>query len=337
MNEARKPLRIGILGAARIAPWAIVFPARATGHDLVAIAARDLNRAEDFARQYQIRKSYDSYQELIEDPEVDVVYNALHNGGHAPWNIRALAAGKHVLSEKPSASNAAQAQEVADVVAKTKLVFMEGFHYFYHPVFQRTLSLIKTGEIGEVSKVESALQIPPPADGNLRWSFELAGGSAMDVGCYAIHSQRMICKLLTGKEPEVESASANTREKNVDSKMELVLRYPNGVNGYAKGDFEQKEMIAPLTVTGSLGKVHLANFVVSGLDDRVIIESGGKKRTEHLGSLSTYTHQLIALADRIDLNKPFQTDENDAVNTMKIIDSGYLKSGLPLRPIFKPT
>ena len=82
MNDARKPLRIGILGAARIAPSAIIFPAQATGHLLVAVGARDKGRATEFAKQYQIEKAYGSYQEVIDDPNVDVVYNALHNGGH---------------------------------------------------------------------------------------------------------------------------------------------------------------------------------------------------------------------------------------------------------------
>ena len=153
MENARTPLRIGILGAARIAPSAIIFPAQATGHQLVAVGARDKGRAELFAKQYQIEKAYGSYQQVLDDPNVDVIYNALHNGAHAPWNIKALEAGKHVLSEKPSASNAAEAKEVA-AVSKSGKVFMEGFHYYYHPVFQRALAIIKSGEIGEVIKFD---------------------------------------------------------------------------------------------------------------------------------------------------------------------------------------
>jgi hypothetical protein len=111
MDNARKPLRIGILGAAGIAPRAIIFPANATNHQIAAVGARDKSRAVEFAKQYQIEKAYGSYQEVIDDPNIDVIYNALHNGAHAPWNIKALAAGKHVLSEKPSVSNAAEAKE----------------------------------------------------------------------------------------------------------------------------------------------------------------------------------------------------------------------------------
>ncbi len=143
MEQARNPLRIGILGAARIAPSAIIYPAHATGHQLLAVASRDKSRAEEFAKQYQVAKTYTSYQDLIDDPEIDVVYNALHNGAHGPWNLRALAAGKHVLSEKPAVSNAAEAKEVLAMVNKSGKVFMEGFHYYYHPVFQRALAIIK--------------------------------------------------------------------------------------------------------------------------------------------------------------------------------------------------
>ena len=335
MNEARKPLRIGILGAARIAPSAIIYPAQATGHKLVAVGARDKSRAVEFAKQYQIQKSYGSYQEVLDDPEIDVIYNALHNSAHAPWNIKALAAGKHVLSEKPSASNAAEAKEVVAAVSKSGKIFMEGFHYYYHPVFQRLLAIIKSGEIGEVIKVESALLIPMPKPGDLRLQFDLAGGSLMDVGCYAIHSQRMISQLITDGEPAVVKAEANAPDGKIDTKLYVQLKYPNGVAALAKGDFETEGMQAPLTVTGSKGSVYLPNFVAAGLDPRVIVESGGQKRVEHLPSISTYTYQLLAFADAVDLGKPVKTDAKDALAQSALIDSAYLSAHLPLRPISK--
>jgi predicted dehydrogenase len=335
MNDARKPLRIGIIGAARIAPNAIIFPAQATGHLLVAVGARDKSRAAEFAKQYQIEKAYGSYQEVIDDPNVDLVYNALHNGGHGPWNIRGLAAGKHVLSEKPSASNAAEAKEVEKAVSKSGKVFMEGFHYYYHPVFQRLLAIIKSGEIGEVIKVESALLIPRPDESDLRLKFELAGGSMMDVGCYALHSQRMISQLITAGEPTIVKAEANAADGKLDTKLYFQLKYPNGVAALAKGDFESLAMQAPLTVTGSKGSVHLPNFVVSGWDPRVIVETAGARRVEHLPSISTYTYQLLAFADAVDLGKPVKTDAKDALIQAQLIDLAYQAAGLPLRPTFK--
>jgi len=335
MDNARKPLRIGILGAARIAPSAIIFPAHATGHQLVAVGARDKGRANEFAKQYMIEKAYGSYQEVIDDPNVDVIYNPLPNNAHGPWNIRALTAGKHVLSEKPSASNAAEAKEVAAAVSKSGKVFMEGFHYYYHPVFQRLLAIIKSGEIGEVIKVESALLIPMPDKNDLRLKFDLAGGSIMDVGCYALHSQRMISQLITGGEPTVVNTEANAADGKLDTKLNVQLKYPNGVAALAKGDFESAALDAPLTVTGSKGSIHLPNFVVSGWDPRVIVDVAGNKRVEQLPSISTYTYQLIAFADAVDLGKPVKTDAKDALAQSQLIDAAYLSANLPLRPTLK--
>jgi predicted dehydrogenase len=334
MDNARKPLRIGILGAAGIAPRAIVFPAHATSHQLVAVGARDKSRAEEFAKQYQIKKAYGSYQEVIDDPDVDVIYNALHNGAHAPWNIKALAAGKHVLSEKPSVSNAAEAKEVLAATNKSGKVFMEAFHYYYHPMFQRLLTIIKSGEIGEVIKVESALLTPTPDKSDLRMQFALAGGSLMDVGCYALHSQRMISQLISDGEPTIVKTDSNAADGEVDTKLYVQLKYPNGVSGLARGDMETPVFNAPLTVTGSKGSVHLPNFV-SALDPRVIVDLAGNKRVEHMPSLSTYTYQLLAFAEAVDLGKALKTDAKDALVQATLIDAAYLAANLPIRPSFK--
>ena len=334
MDNVRKPLRIGILGAAGIAPRAIVFPAHATNHQLVAVGARDKSRAEEFAKQYQIKKAYGSYQEVIDDPDVDVIYNALHNGAHAPWNIKALAAGKHVLSEKPSVSNAAEAKEVLAATNKSGKVFMEAFHYYYHPMFQRLLTIIKSGEIGEVIKVESALLTPTPDKKDLRMQFALAGGSLMDVGCYALHSQRMISQLIADGEPTIVKTDSNAADGEVDTKLYIQLKYPNGVSGLARGDMETPVFNAPLTVTGSKGSVHLPNFV-SALDPRVIVDLAGNKRVEHMPSLSTYTYQLLAFAEAVDLGKALKTDAKDALVQATLIDAAYLAANLPIRPSFK--
>ena len=334
MDNARKPIRIGILGAAGIAPRAIVFPAHATNHQLVAVGARDKSRAEEFAKRYQIKKAYGSYQEVIDDPDVDVIYNALHNGAHAPWNIKALAAGKHVLSEKPSVSNAAEAKEVLAATNKSGKVFMEAFHYYYHPMFQRLLTIIKSGEIGEVIKVESALLTPTPDKKDLRMQFALAGGSLMDVGCYALHSQRMISQLIADGEPTIVKTDSNAADGEVDTKLYIQLKYPNGVSGLARGDMETPVFNAPLTVTGSKGSVHLPNFV-SALDPRVIVDLAGNKRVEHMPSLSTYTYQLLAFAEAVDLGKALKTDAKDALVQATLIDAAYLAANLPIRPSFK--
>ncbi|WP_347354781.1 Gfo/Idh/MocA family oxidoreductase, partial [Intrasporangium sp.] len=181
-----EPLRIGILGAARIAELSIVRPAAATGHRLVAVAARDPERAAAFAARHGVERVHASYDDLLADPEIEAVYNPLANGLHAPWNLRALVAGKHVLAEKPSAANADEAARVRDAAHASGRVFMEAFHYPYHPLFQRVVSLLGQGAVGEVRHVEAFLGMPPPGPTDPRWSFELAGGATMDLGCYAL-------------------------------------------------------------------------------------------------------------------------------------------------------
>jgi predicted dehydrogenase len=177
------PLCIGVLGAARIADLAIVQPARLTGHRLVAVAARDHRRAEDFAQRHGVERALPSYADVLADPEVEAIYNPLANARHGPWNLAAIQAGKHVLSEKPFASNADEARAVRDAVAAAPVTVMEGFHYLYHPVTRRLHELLDSGELGELRAVETDLAMAAPADGDPRWSYELAGGALMDLGC----------------------------------------------------------------------------------------------------------------------------------------------------------
>ena len=187
-----EPLRIGILGASRIAPNALFAPASFTGDSLVAVAARDMAKAETYAATHGIARVLQDYRAVIDDPEVEVIYNPLANGLHAPWNIEAMKAGKHVLSEKPSASTAAEAQRVRDVQADTGALFMEAFHYRYHPVMDRMVELATSGEIGTLTHVDIVMGFPLTRPEDPRWNFEVAGGSLMDVGCYAVHALRTL-------------------------------------------------------------------------------------------------------------------------------------------------
>ena len=184
------PLKIGILGAARIADDGIVVPSRVLGHRLVAVAARDRSRAQAFAAKRGIEKVHQTYAGVIDDPDVEVVYNALVNSLHAPWNQYALNAGKHVLSEKPFASNAAEASQVCELARNASGQIVEGFHYLHHPVNLRLRELVTSGSLGEIQRVDIELSIPSPPDGDPRWQLELAGGATMDLGCYVLNAAR---------------------------------------------------------------------------------------------------------------------------------------------------
>src|SRR5579863_10501361 len=134
----KRQIRFGILGAARIAPDALVKPAqKSPDAEVVAIAARDLARAREFAGTHHIPRLHKTYEDLIGDPDLDVIYNPLPNSMHCEWTIAALRAGKHVLCEKPIASNAAEAEQMANVAKETGMILGEAFHYRYHPLAER--------------------------------------------------------------------------------------------------------------------------------------------------------------------------------------------------------
>ena len=147
--SASRPLRIGVLGAAKITPTALIRPARAVPQvSIQAVAARNRERAERFAARHRLPVIHSSYDALIQDPEIDALYNPLPNSLHAEWTIRALEAGKHVLCEKPLASNAAEASSMQKAAERAQRLLMEAFHWRYHPLTARVLETLDRGELG---------------------------------------------------------------------------------------------------------------------------------------------------------------------------------------------
>ncbi|WP_328979384.1 Gfo/Idh/MocA family oxidoreductase [Streptomyces canus] len=328
-----EPLRIGILGAARISGASLIGPARATGHRVVAVAARDRSRAEAYAAEHGVERVAGSYAELIADPEVEVVYNPLANGLHGPWNLAALAAGKHVLSEKPSASNAEEAAEVREAAAKAGTVFMEAFHYLFHPVTRRLHEVLASGEIGELRHVEAMVAIQAPPDSDPRWSLPLAGGAVMDLGCYSLHALRMLAPWAGGA-PRLVSARGGQRVRapGVDEWLDAELAFPGGATGSARCHMAYDGLEMSCRIIGSRGEVLAPNFVLPHTDDRVVVRTGDGERTERLGTRSSYTYQLEAFADRVRGGAPLPLDADDAVTTMTLIDAAYRAAGFEPRP-----
>ena len=334
MSEpVREPLRIGVLGAARITERALIDPVRTTGHRLVAVAARERSRAEAFAAEHGVERVADSYAALLADPEVEVVYNPLANGLHGPWNLAALAAGKHVLSEKPSASNAEEAAEVREAAAKAGTVFMEAFHYLFHPVTRRLHELLAGGELGELQRVETTVAIQAPADTDPRWSLPLAGGAVMDLGCYSLHALRMLAPWAGGA-PRLVSARGGERAgaPGVDEWLDADLAFPNGATGSARCHMAYDRLEMSCRIIGSRGEALAPNFVLPQMDDRIVVRTADGERTERLGTRSSYTYQLEAFAARVRKGTPLPLDADDALATMTLIDESYRAAGFEPRP-----
>jgi predicted dehydrogenase len=324
-------LRIGTLGAARITPPALIRPARDNPEvEVVAVAARDRARAEQWAAKHRIPRVVDDYAALVADPDVDAIYNPLPNSLHAPWTEQALAAGKHVLCEKPFASNAAEAERVATAAAATDLVVMEAFHYRYHPVAERMREIARSGELGQLRRIETAMCIPLPMKNDIRYQLDLAGGAVMDVGCYAIHMNR----LLAGAEPEVVSAKAKLAKPGIDRWMQAELSYPDGTAGTMTCALWSSSLLKiGLTVTGERGTLKVFNPTGPQYAYRMTLRTNGSKQRIRVDNWRkpTYAYQLEAFANAVLRDGPVLTPPADAIANMKVIDAVYEAAGLPLR------
>lgn len=315
-------MKIGILGAAAIAPLCVVDPAAKLGHQVVVVAARDRTKAQAFADKFNVSRVADSYDEVINDPEVELIYNPLPNSAHAQWNIGALKAGKHVLAEKPFTVTVAEAREVIEVARTSGRYLFEAYHYVHHPLTKRALALVAEGKIGEVRHVEVQMVSEPPAAGDFRWSAVFAGGSLMDMGCYGIHLMQRLAPWCGGAPvPELARLAMAPGADGVDAASLALMRYPNGATGSVWSDFRGHGDFLSFTIYGSAGRLTVPSFVAPSADDRLILETREGTWIERLGVETSYTYQLEAVAAQISGDdQPFPLTLDDTVATMEVIE-----------------
>ena len=326
-----EPLRIGCLGAARIAPSALLKPAAGNeGVVCAAVAARDANRAREFAEKHGIPKVHASYDALLADDEIDAVYNPLPNGLHGLWTLRALQAGKHVLCEKPFTANEAEAQKVADAATTSGLVVMEAFHWRYHPLAARMLEVIASGELGQVRRIEAALCFPLPRFSDIRYQLALAGGALMDAGCYPVHMVRT----LAGAEPSVVEASAKLRSPEVDRRMEAELAFDDGRTGHILASMWSSTLLSlKVKVVGADATMRVFNPTNPHMFNRLSVSGTKGRRHERVSGGPTYGYQLEAFRAAVQEGTRILTPPSDAVANMATIDSIYRAAGLhPRQP-----
>ncbi len=334
------PLRIGTLGSSRISEAALIEPAASVPEVTVAaVAARHKSRADAFALRHGIPKAYGSYQDLLADPDIDAVYNPLPNSLHGPWTLRAIAAGKHVLCEKPFASNSGEAAQVADAAETSGLVVMEAMHYRYHPLTRRLSELV--AELGPVRHLQcwTSFAIANPDD--IRYDFDRGGGALMDGGCYAINCLRLLGASERQGEPSVTGALADPvapdpRGAAADRSMAVRLAFPGGATGWFESSFTMDgEFRADVHAICAGGQVRLENFIFAHRGRLVATKNGSVVADEQGGGDSTYVGQLRAFAAAIAAgprSAPVPTSAANAVVTMRLIDDAYRAAGLLPRP-----
>jgi len=322
-------VRIGVLGAAKISQNALFAPAADTdGVEVHAIAARSRERAEAQASEVGIPVVHDSYEALLADDEVDAVYNPLPISLHKEWTIAALDAGKHVLCEKPFASNAEEAREMVAAGQRCERELMEAFHWRYHPLAARISEIVHGGELGRLLYVDSGFTVPVPEDDDVRQSWELSGGALMDLGCYPVQWVRFVM----GEEPRVVSASMDQGRPNVDVRTDIELETSTGVTGQVHTAMTlDRGVVAWLTVQGIDGAMMVENPIAPHRGHRIELTFDDETTHEDVEGLTTYHYQLEAFRDAIVDGAPFPTGGQDAIANMELIDAAYRAAGLPVR------
>ena len=330
MAESGALVRIGILGASRFAPMILIKPARENDEVVVAaVADRDVSQARAFAAKHGIAGVHEGYDALIADPDLDAVYIVLPNSFHGRWTRAALAAGKHVLCEKPFMANAAEAREVAELAATSDRVVMEAIQYRYHPLTLRVEQIIASGELGNLERVDVALCVLLPKRSNANvYDYSLAGGALMDAGIYAIDMLRTF----GGSTPAVVSAQAKLSGPEVDRAITAEVRFTSWLTGRVRCALWSSDLFrASAKVVGDRGELRVLSPAAPHLFHRLSVRSADSKRVERFPSRSSFAYQLDAFAAAVLRGEPVKTTPEDAVQNMSVIDAIYRAAGLSLR------
>jgi predicted dehydrogenase len=319
-------LKIGILGASRIVPWALAEPVlRRTDVELVAIAAGREGAAAELAKKYDITHVYSSYADVLADPSVNMIYNPLPPYLHAEWSIKALDAGKHVLCEKPFAMDASQARQMNAAALRNNRRIIEAFHDRYHPVFLHILEIVNGGKLGTISKVRAVFNHTiPHIEGEFRRIRKMGGGALMDLGCYPVHWTRS----LLGEEPRVVEAKALKSDEGYDEEMTAFLIFESGVEAEIECKMSPGwQYHARFEIIGSRGSLTAENSLLPHLGHSILTEIDGRFRQYTLGGQTTFDHQLEAIVKSLSDGTQLPTEGNDPIGNMATIDAIYERAG----------
>lgn len=313
----------GVLGCANFARTRTI-PAmlKAPSVELVGVASRTAEKAEAFRAEFNLARAYATYEEMLDDPAIQAIYNPLPNGLHAAWVIQAAEKGKHTLCEKPFASNAAEAQQAADVAARTGVQIMEAFMWRFHPQHERARQAIDAGEIGAVRLVRGAFTFAIARKPNVRLAADLAGGSVMDVGCYPLSGARFYF----AEEPTLAYARGTIDpEYDVDMSMAGVLQFPQGLAIVDSGFHLPGR--ADLEIAGDKGAIHIPQPWLPDEVARIVING----QTETFPPTNQYVNEFEHFSQCLLNNTPPRYGPEDAVKQMRVMDAVYrsMKSGQP--------
>jgi predicted dehydrogenase len=319
-------VRWGIVGAARIGLTKVI-PAmqRGSWSKVIAIASRDLEKAQRAAADLGIPKAYGSYEELLADPEIEAVYNPLPNHMHVPWSIWTAEAGKHVLCEKPVALSVAECRNLIDARNRTGVKIGEGFMVRTHPQWLRARELVRSGEIGELRAILAAFSYFNRKPENIRNVLEWGGGALMDIGCYPIH----ISRFLFEQEPvRVVGLIDRDPDMQIDRLTSAMLDFPSG-----QCVFTCSTQMVPyqrVNICGTKGRIEIEIPFNAPPDRpcRLFIDSGADVfgtgiRTEEFPISDQYTIQADLFSKAVREDGEVPTPLEDSMRNMAVIEAVF--------------
>lgn len=307
-------LRIGIIGAARVAVYALIAPAAASPRaQVAAIAARDGVRAADYAKTHAIPRALTGYDALFADPAIGLVYIATPPSTHADLALRAIAAGKPALVEKPFAMGAVEAAQVHAAAAAARVPVFEAMHSRHHRLHARLRTL--AAEIGPLRRAEARFCITPPDAGDFRFDAALGGGALMDLGVYPLAWVRN----LLGEDFAVESAIM--RGDGADASTQATLRFAAGAVATIDARMDAEAIAATLAIEGDGGRIDVVNPLAPQMGCRLRVETSGGARDEAVDGPGTFDAQLAAVCATLLDGAPWPLPADDYVRSMRAIDA----------------
>jgi len=326
-----KKIHWGILGCARIAERALIPAIRgASNAELAGISARDEKRAREWAEKFGIPKTYKDYAALVADPDIEAVYIPLPNHLHAEWTIRAAAAGKHVLCEKPLALNEREARAMFEAAGKAGVLLMEAFMYRFHPRFEKALDFLRSGEIGKLLTFRSAftfLFADEPED--YRRRPEMGGGALYDVGCYPISAARTVF----GEEPTSVFARARVDPRSgIDLAMSLLVEFQGGRQALLDCAFDTP-FRSWFEAAGTKGRISLPRaFSAKDFELPIEIFKDEETRAILVPASNQYIHMIEHFGKSLRREIPLRYSAEDAIGNARVIDAAF-KSLRLRRPV----
>jgi predicted dehydrogenase len=310
-------VRLGLLSTANINRQILAGAAGTERVDVVAVASRDGAKAQAYAAEHGIPRAHASYEALLDDADVDAVYISLPNGLHHEWSMRALAAGKHVLCEKPYTRHPAEAEEAYDAADAAGLVLMEAFMYRHHPQTRAVRRLLAEGTVGRVLTVRATFSFALRDMTNVRAIQELEGGALMDLGCYCVSGSRLVAG-----EPASVLADQVLGETGVDMALYGTMRFAADVVAQFEASFLAPERQL-LEVVGDEGVLRVeAPWRVDWGGD-MTVERDGSKEIVRVEQANSYTLELDNLADAIEGRAAPLLGRDDAVAQARVIEALY--------------